>query len=33
VNVSATLTDPQSTTILQQNGGSCTGTEQVIVVK
>lgn len=30
VNVSATLTDPEKGSILQQNGGSCTATTQVI---
>lgn len=33
VNVSAILTEPESGTILQQNGGSCTGTQQVIIIQ
>jgi hypothetical protein len=32
VNVSAMVTDPETGSILQQNGGSCTGTEVVIEV-
>jgi hypothetical protein len=30
VNVSALLTDPETGDILQQNGGSCTGTQPII---
>ncbi len=30
VNVSAMLTDPETGSVLQQNGGSCTATQQVI---